>query len=69
MQIGSSFKQAPSSFMTFWSFRRPKCFAFDRNSFFTFSDAPGRSVETATKLDLERERERQRVRLIAGADN
>lgn len=54
MQIGSSFRQAPSSFMTFWSFRRPKCFAFDRNSFFTFSDAPGRRVETATKLDLGR---------------
>lgn len=52
MHIGSSFKQAPMSFITFGSLMRPKCFAFDRNSFLTFSDAPGRNVETATKLEL-----------------
>lgn len=62
MQMGSSFKHAPISFTTHGSLSRPKCFAFWRNSFFTLSDAPGRSVETATRLDLnENEWERRLI--------
>lgn len=37
---------------------RPKCLAFDLNSFLTFSEAPGRSVDTATSADL---RERKQI--------
>lgn len=54
MQIGSSLKHAPNIEATFTSFKRARCLALARNSFFMFSETPGRNVTTATKLQLHK---------------